>query len=90
MRHYLCQAAVALTLIGLGWVAAKAQMPGPDFELVVNAPTGSSTIQCVRGCTVMWIGRGINPNSQPTAKFSFSCTAPQGCSSGSVGGWLTP
>ena len=84
------QAFLAITLIGLGWIAGKAQTTGPDFEIVVNAPTGSTTVECVRGCALMWIARGLNPNSQPTQKFTFSCSAPQGCSSSRVGGWIAP
>jgi hypothetical protein len=90
VRSTLRRIVVGLILVGLGWVAAKAQAPAPDFEIVVNAPTGQTTVQCVRGCTLMWIARGINPNSQPQPSFTFSCTAPQGCSSSRVGGWLAP
>jgi hypothetical protein len=88
VRSILRRTVVALALIGLGWVAARAQVAAPDFEIVVNAPTGQTTVQCVRGCTLMWIARGINPNSQPNPSFTFSCTAAQGCSSSRVGGWL--
>ncbi len=90
MKRRCRQVVVALALIGMGWAAARAQTPAPDFEIVVNAPTGQTTVQCVRGCGLMWIARGVNPNSQPTEKFTFSCTAPQGCSSSRVGGWITP
>lgn len=34
------QLVVALALVTLGWAAAKAQTAAPDFELLVNAPTG--------------------------------------------------
>jgi len=37
-------------LVGIGWMAAKAQTSEPDFEFIVNAPTGKTTIECVRGC----------------------------------------
>ena len=84
------QLAIALALVTLGWAAGRGQTAQPDFELVVNAPTGATTIQCVRGCSLMWIARGINPNSRPTSEFTFSCTAPQGCSSSTVGGWTNP
>lgn len=81
---------VALTLIGLGWVAAKAQAPesAPDFELQVDAPGGPTTITCVRGCKLVWIERGVNPNAAPQRAFDFACSASR-CSSGRVGGWIS-
>ena len=88
MRPLVKRAVVAIALIGVGWAAAKAQSTVPDFELVVNAPTGQTTIQCMRGCRLSWIGRGLNPNSMAIPSFSFSCSAPQGCSSSTVGGWI--
>jgi hypothetical protein len=58
---------------------------------VVNAPKGSTTIECVRGCTLAWVQRGLNPNSTPTPKFSFACNNGSGmCSSARVGGWVNP
>jgi hypothetical protein len=80
---------VALALFGTGWVAAKAQTAAPHFELVVDAPSGPTSITCVRGCTLAWVERGINPNSKPVPTFEFSCTASR-CSSAKVGGWITP
>ena len=90
MKRLILQAGIALALVGLGWAAARAQMRAPDFELVVNAPEGKTTIECVRGCTLMWVERGINENSRPQPSFWFSCTgnAVQRCSSARVGGWI--
>jgi hypothetical protein len=56
----------------------------------VGLRTGATTIECVKGCSLSWIARGLNPNSSPMAKFSFSCSDPSGCSSSRVGGWLVP
>ena len=36
-------------LVGIGWMAGKAQTSEPDFEVIVNAPSGETTIECVRG-----------------------------------------
>ena len=33
--------------------------PRPDFELIVNAPAGETRIECVRGCGLLWVERGI-------------------------------
>jgi hypothetical protein len=84
----LLRAALSLALVGAGWVAAKAlASPAPDFELQVEAPTGATTIRCVRGCTLAWVQRGINPTSAPQASFEYECTASR-CGSGLVGGWV--
>jgi hypothetical protein len=90
MKRRVCQVVLALALVGLGWAAARAQHGEPDFEIAVYAPPGTTTVECLRGCSLMWIARGLNPNSQPTAKFTYSCSAPQGCSSSRVGGWINP
>ena len=88
MRRYFVNAAVAFALMAAGWVVAKAQTPAvPDFEIVVDAPGGATTIRCVRGCTLAWVERGVNPNSKPIESFDFACSGAR-CSSARVGGWL--
>lgn len=89
MTRVLVQIALGFALLGTGWIVARAQTPQPDFELVVTAPGGRTTIRCIRGCALMWTERGINPNARPTSSFEFECTAPR-CSSAKVGGWITP
>ena len=89
MARMTLMAAVAFALVGLGWAVARAQTTGPDFELIVNAPSGDTSIQCVRGCTLKWTERGINPDDLGQQMFSYGCRAPR-CSSGRVGGWITP
>ena len=86
MPRVIVMAAIAFAL---GWVAAQAQTTAPAFELIVNAPPGETRIQCVRGCTLKWTERGINPNDKAQQTFAYSCTAPR-CSSGRVGGWTAP
>jgi hypothetical protein len=78
----------AVILIFVGWIAGSAQTSAPAFELVVDAPGGETTIQCVKGCSLSWVERGLNANATPMATFTYRCTAPR-CSSGRVGGWLT-
>jgi hypothetical protein len=81
--------AVVAAFLCLGWVAGRAQTSQPTFELVVNAPAGETTIQCVRGCELSWVERGVSPNAQTMQTFTFKCTSPSGrCSSHKVGGWL--
>jgi hypothetical protein len=92
MRTMILGTLVALALVGTGWVAAKAQTSEPNFELVVEAPAGPTTITCLRGCRLMWIERGINPNATTMRSFDFRCSGPgvERCSSAKVGGWITP
>lgn len=87
MAHLLLKVTLAFALIAAGWVAAKAQIPAPDFEIIVDAPGGATTIRCVRGCRLAWVERGINPNATPIESFDFACSGPR-CSSFKVGGWL--
>lgn len=87
MRRKLIFVVAAVVLVGLGWVVGATQS-SPDFELLVDAPGGQTTIECVRGCNLAWVERGINSNATPSGTFTFSCTAGR-CSSARVGGWLT-
>ena len=80
---------IGLALFGGGWMVGKAQSQRPDFELIVNAPAGETSVQCVRGCDLMWVERGVNPNDTPQPTFSFACRgAVERCSSSRVGGWI--
>jgi hypothetical protein len=91
MIRLLARLVLALGLIAVGWVAAKAQSSAPDFEIIVNAPVGQTTIECKRGCNLAWVERGINPNSTPVPTFEFGCSGGGvvRCSSAAVGGWIT-
>lgn len=84
--------AVATSLVFLGWALGSAQTSSPSFELIVDAPVGETTIQCVRGCDLAWVERGVNANATPTSTFTYRCSGPsvQRCSSARVGGWLKP
>jgi hypothetical protein len=92
MRSTILRVLVAFALLGTGWVAAQAQISEPDFELVVEAPAGPTTVTCVRGCRLKWVERSNNANSKPMQSFDFSCQGGgvQRCSSARVGGWVTP
>ena len=81
------QILVGVILAFLGWTLGRAQTSAPAFEFVVDAPGGETTIECVRGCELAWVERGLNPNSTPVKSLKYRCTGPR-CSSGRVGGWL--
>ena len=91
MIRLLVRALIACLLIATGWVAAKAHQSAPDFEIVVNAPVGETTIECKRGCNLAWVERGVNPNATPIPTFEFRCGGGGvgRCSSATVGGWLS-
>ena len=87
------QAVVAVSLVALGWsFGARAAQTVPDFELIVRAPVGETTIECASGCNLAWVQRGVNPAATPTPTFRFMCRGASvtSCSSGKVGGWRTP
>jgi len=90
MNRAALRVIIVVALVGLGWIAGRAQNADPDFEVVVNAPAGETTIECVRGCNLAWVERGVNPNSRPISTFTFQCGGPavSRCSSFKVGGWL--
>jgi hypothetical protein len=81
------QVGIAMTLVLAGWALGRSQAVTPDFEVVIDAPGGETTIQCVKGCKFAWVGRGINPNAARIANFKYACTGER-CSSGRIGGWL--
>jgi len=86
---------VAVAFTALGWTLGRAQALQPDFELVITAPggptnttlAGMTKVECVRGCELMWVERGLNPNSGTSPTFSFGCGA-EWCASGRIGGWV--
>jgi len=90
MRTTFVRVALATVLVGIGWTARGAQSQ-PDFELVVNAPAGATSIECRRGCELLWVERGPISNAAPQRTFDFKCSgaAAASCSSGRVGGWIT-
>ena len=86
----LRQLLAAAALLAVGWIGAKAQTPSADFELIVNAPAGETSIECSRGCKLKWIERG-NTAAIPQSSFTFACSgAATRCSSARIGGWVDP
>ena len=88
MTRALIRLAIAAALVGAGWAAGQAQTSEPDFEVIVDAPVGETTIECARGCALALVERGLNPSSVPMQKFTFKCTSVSRCSSRRVGGWI--
>jgi hypothetical protein len=81
-------ASIALVLVLFGWVVGRSQTSAPDFEFIVDAPSGETVIECVRGCNLLWVERGIPKSATPQTKFNYSCGAER-CGSGRIGGWIS-
>jgi hypothetical protein len=90
MRRVVLRTLTALALVALGWAAGTAQTAQPDFELIVDAPgPGETTVQCLRGCEMAWVERGVNPSARPMPTFTYRCGGPvERCSSHKIGGWI--
>ena len=90
MKRLVLRTLMAVVLVALEWAAGTAQTTQPDFEFVVSSPAGDTQVECLRGCKLSWVERGLNPNAQLQPTFTYSCNAPQGrCSSNRIGGWIT-
>jgi len=76
---------LAFVFAAVGWTA-RGQSADPDFELLIDAPVGQTTVKCLRGCTLAWWQDGPH-RSVPIAQFEFACSGTTRCSSGKVGGW---
>jgi hypothetical protein len=87
MKRTVLRLGLAGFLVGLGWVAGRAQTTQPDFELVVTAPSGTTDVECVRGCGLLWAERSVS-SSTPQQKFTFGCSNTERCSSARIGGWV--
>jgi hypothetical protein len=88
MFHKALVGLMVVALVGLGWIAGRSQGADPDFELLVSAPSGATTIECVRGCELVWVER-FSPDAERQDEFSYSCSGER-CSSGRIGGWVAP
>jgi hypothetical protein len=78
MQRVLIGSAIVFGLTGAGYVAGRAQAATPAFEITVDAPGGETSVRCVRGCTLTWVERGVNPNSKQIPEFQFSCNSGTG------------
>jgi hypothetical protein len=91
MKKLVVRVAIALSLVGVGWSIGRAQQASPDFELIINAPVGATTVTCKRGCDLAWVERGVPSADARKPSFDFRCGGGgvERCSSATVGGWIT-
>ena len=90
MKRVAFRAIVAIALVGLGWAYGRAQTPAPDFEIVIDAPEGKTNIECVRGCLLAWVERGVSQGIPQNPAFNYGCSnsPSKRCGSGRIGGWV--
>ena len=89
MARTVAKIGLAAILIFIGWAAGRAQSSAPAFELHVDAPEGETTVECIKGCELSWVNRGLNPNAKTGPTFTYKCSGAGRCRSGRIGGWLT-
>ena len=89
MKRAFVRGGIALALVAAGWAAGRAQQTQPDFEIRVTAPVGATQIECVKGCNLSWVERGVTGVAdKPTFDFRCGGGGAVTCGSGRIGGWL--
>ena len=90
VKRAALRAVIAVALVGIGWAYGRAQTPSPDFEIIIDAPEGKTNVECVRGCNLTWVERGIPSGATPKPTFNYGCSnnPTLRCSSGRIGGWI--
>jgi hypothetical protein len=88
MKTFTWRLLTAAALVAVGWTLGHAQVTQPDFEIYVTTSGSGTKIECLRGCNLAWVERGLNPAARPSQTFSFQCSS-QECRSGKVGGWTS-
>ena len=89
MRRTLVQIIMAVGFLVAGWSAGRAQNVKPDFVLLVDSPNGTTTVQCVRGCELVFGRSADNPRAARTPTFTYTCKSQDGqCSSQEIAGWV--
>ena len=82
MSRRLIRVSLVALLIGVGWVAGRAQSPRADFEIVVSAPFGRAEVTCLRGCAITWAepakGQAEIRNPQPKLQGAVTSSS-KGC-----------
>jgi hypothetical protein len=65
---------VAVVLVGLGWVAGRAQGTSqPEFVLELEAPQGWTTVACSRGCELIGSRDHGNPRAGRMLQYRYGC-----------------
>ncbi len=91
MKGLALRGAVAVALVCGGWAVGRAQARVGDFELAINAVVGTTSIECIRGCSLLG-NRDLTLVDKPSkATYTFSCSGPgQERCAAKVSGFLSP
>jgi hypothetical protein len=89
MKRIVTHFLIGVALVTLGWLTGSAQTTRGDFEIRVQAPTGKTMVECVRGCKMIGARDIENPRASQMSSYWFSCSAPDGCQ-GRVVGFVQP
>lgn len=75
MKLTLVRIAVAVALLAAGWSAGRAQerARSGDFVIAVEGEVGTTTLQCVRGCTLQGERDLPLATKPPVPDYTFSC-----------------
>jgi hypothetical protein len=89
MRLKAIYTVIGLSLLAFGWAVGRARTPAPapEFTLTIEAPSGRTTITCVRGCRLQGGRDEGNPSNAPTTKYFLECSGVERCNA-TVNGWL--
>lgn len=75
MKKMIIRVATAGALVGSGWAAGTAQTGRGDFEVRINAVVGTTSVECLRGCTLIGSRDVRNPVAGRSRTYEFSCTS---------------
>ena len=82
---------IAVALAGTGWAVGRAQARVGDFELAIDAVVGTTTVECIRGCSLLGNRDLTLVAKQPKATYTFGCSGPgQERCAARVSGFLSP
>ncbi len=92
MKALTLRLVIVAVLLATGWAAGRAQTASPDFEFVITTVATDSSVEtsvdCVRGCNLAWVQRGVNQSAKAIKRFEYACRGAGQCPSGVIGGWI--
>jgi hypothetical protein len=80
---------LSIGMLGAGWTLGRAQtpVPAPEFVLSIDAPSGSTTLRCERGCVLQGGRDEGNPGAATMTEYRYQCSGAERCKA-RVNGWV--
>jgi hypothetical protein len=80
-------------LLGIGWTVGHADRAEPEFMLAIDAPFGSTRVECLSGCVLMGANDLGNPNAGTMSVYTYGCSGRAAANSDArceaqVAGWI--